>query len=238
MLPVTMDVPNSTRTEILQISTLRVGKISVIMTTNCCKEIRCKQCPVLKQIVYTPDLLLRRFCTPNLFTTTFAFDRQQSSFAQPKGFASQENVNVSVSRLIQCSVLSCPIWCCPTLSCLCCLLLCLSKEHCKARCCCVWILSVAVHSGRTKTVLMRQAWSREQHRILLQTRQCLCQELPSYIQQTLCSISPHSLLCPACSLSLTPIPSLSSPPFFVQSRLVCFGVSIKGVDERARQQKG
>ena len=66
-----------------------------------------------------------------------------------------------------------------------------------ARCCCVWILSVTVHSGRTKTVLRRQAWSREPHRILLQTGQCLCQILPSYTQQTLCSVSPHSQLCPA-----------------------------------------
>lgn len=65
-----------------------------------------------------------------------------------------------------------------------------------ARCYCVWILSVTVHSGRTKTVLRRQAWSREQHRILLQTGQCLCQVLPSYTQQTLCSVSPHSQLCP------------------------------------------
>lgn len=65
----------------------------------------------------------------------------------------------------------------------------------EARCCCVCILSVTVHSGRTKAVLRRQAWSRE-HRILLQTGQCLCQVLPSYTQQTLCSVSPHSQLCP------------------------------------------
>lgn len=70
------------------------------------------------------------------------------------------------------------------------------------RCCAALILSVTVHPGWTKTVLRRQAWSRELHRILLQAGLCLCQVLPSYTQQTLCSVSPHSHLWPVC----TPLP--------------------------------
>lgn len=66
-----------------------------------------------------------------------------------------------------------------------------------ARCCCVRILGVTEHTQRTKTVLRKQAWSSE-HRIHLQTGQCCGQILPIFTQQTLCSVSPHSQLCPVC----------------------------------------
>lgn len=99
------------------------------------------------------------------------------------------------------SILPGPVSCCPALSRSVRLFLC-DTEPTGARCCCV-----DSQCGRTKTVLSRQAWSREQHRILLQTSQCLCQVLPSNTQQTLCSVSPHSQLCPVCLPFSPPSPT-------------------------------
>lgn len=78
------------------------------------------------------------------------------------------------------------------------------------RCCAALILSVTVHPGWTKTVLRRQTWSTEQHRILLQAGLCLCQVLLHTHNRHCVQFLPT----PSFDLSAPPIPSASSFPLF------------------------
>lgn len=164
------------------------------------------------QMVCTPNLLHERFCETIPFNFRLCFWQTTVIIrSATRGHLSGKYIGVWTNNqscsfsvedrllylvfwlILSYLVLSYIVLSCPASSCV-------KAEETQsvagARCYCVWILSVTVHSGRTKTVLRRQAWSGEQHRILLQTGQCLCQVLPSYTQQTLCSVSPHSQLCP------------------------------------------
>lgn len=107
------------------------------------------------------------------------------------------------------------------------------------RCCCVCILSVTVCIARTKTVLRRRTWCREQHRILLQTSSHLCQVRPSSTQRPLCSVSLRSQLCSVCFFPSI-IPSLHPLKNFFLGWVVYIyiytSVAVKGGQDTTRSK--